>query len=115
MNLGDTVIYRLDETDVEQITSRRANFQAFNQGRSGHKHPHGRQVREASGHVAHIGTPVHVGQECAARVSAVPGLPRLNLRVELDGSDIHWVTCVPEGTDPGQWSTANIPNRQETP
>jgi hypothetical protein len=105
MKLGDTVIYRLDETDVEQITSRRANFQVFNQGHSRHKHPHGREVRQASGHVAHIGTPVHVGQECPATVSAVPDPPRLNLRVALDGSDVHWVTCVSEGAECGQWSS----------
>lgn len=111
--LGDTVIYRLDETDVEQISARRANFQVFNQGRSRHKHPHGRDVRQASGHVAHIGTPVCVGQECSARVSAVPDPPRLNLRVELDGSDIHWVTGVPEGPGPGQWSTQDAPESSE--
>ncbi len=101
---GDIVFYYLDGTDAEQITSRRANFQLFNQGRSGHKHPHGRDVHEASGHVAHIGTPVHAGQEFAAQVSVIPGWPRLNLRVLLDGSDVHWVTNVPQGTgQPGTW------------
>ena len=102
--VGGRVLYRLDDTDADQVNARRANFQAFNQGRSGHKHPHGREVREASGHVAHIGTPVRAGQEFAADICAIPDPPRLNLRVLLDGSDVHWVTSVAEGTGPGTWS-----------
>ncbi len=105
MTLGDFVIYRLDETDVAQITSRRANFQLFNQGRSGHKHPYGRDVHEATGHIAHVGTPVHAGQECAAMVSLIPDPPRVNLRVLLDGSDVQHVTNVPPGDGPGTWSS----------
>ena len=104
MNPGDIVLYRLDETDAENITSRRANFQLYNQGRSGHKHPHSRDVHEATGHVAHIGTPVAAGDELPAMVTRIPDPPNLNLRVMLDGSDVHWVTCVPEGTGPGTWS-----------
>lgn len=101
---GDIVLYCLDETDAAGITSRRNNFQKFNQGRSGHKHPHPPDIGRASGHVAHIGTPVHTGQEFAAQVCAVPDAPRLNLRVLLDGSDVHWVTNVPQGSgEPGTW------------
>lgn len=107
VQIGDRVWYRLDAADVEGITQRRVNFQRFNHGESGHKHPHnqGQAVgdRLASGHVAHIGNPVEVDQACSAIVSAIPEWPRLNLRVELDGSDIHWVTAVPEGNVPGTW------------
>lgn len=102
--VGDTVLYRLDTADVEGITSRRENFQLFNQGRSGHKHPHDRGVHQASGHIAHVGTPVAAGDELAADVARIPDPPRLNLRVKLDGTDIHWVTCVPPGDGPGMWS-----------
>src|SRR6185437_4542068 len=101
--MGDTVLYALDGADVEGVNSRRANFQHFNQGRAGHKHPHGRGVREASGHVAHVGTSVAVGDVFAAVVCKVVDPPRLNLRVLLDGSDVQWVTCVPPGDGPGQW------------
>lgn len=102
--LGDTVLYRLDLYDAEQINARRANFQAFNHsGRAGHKHPHDRDIRAASGHVAHIGTPVSAGQLVAAQVCDVSCSPRLNLRVLLDGSDVHWVTGVAEGTEHGTW------------
>jgi hypothetical protein len=105
VRLGDIVIYCLDATDVEGITSRRVNFQLKNQGRSGHKHPHGRDVHEAPGYVAHIGSPVHVGQECVGVVSLIPDPPRVNLHLLLDGSDPHWVTCVPPGDGPGTWRT----------
>ena len=102
--MGAIVAYTLDATDAEAINSRRANFQHYNQGRSGHKHPHGRDVRAATGHVAHIGTPVAAGDVFAAQVSRVPDPPRLNLRVLLDGTDVHWVTNVPPGDGPGMWS-----------
>jgi hypothetical protein len=101
---GDIVLYRLDATDVEGINSRRANFQLFNQGRARAKHPHGRDLHHASGHVAHIGTPVREGQEFPALVVAMPDPPRVNLQVFLDGSDVQWVTCAPEGEGPGTWS-----------
>jgi hypothetical protein len=105
---GDLVWYILDEADAEGINQRRSNFQAFNHGHSGHKHPH-RQgeatgQRLASGHIAHIGNPVAAGGECAAQVSLInTDDGTLNLRVLLDGSDVHWVCSVPEGTGPGTW------------
>jgi hypothetical protein len=100
---GDIVLYTLDAADVEQITARRANFQLHNQGRSGHKHPHSRDVHKASGHIAHIGTPVTMGDVLPAVVTRVPDPPNANLRVLLDGSDTQWATGVPPGDGPGAW------------
>lgn len=106
--IGDMVWYYLDEADVEGINQRRQNFQAFNHGESGHKHPHNqgqaKGQRLASGHVAHIGNPVSVGEKCAAFVSRVNGDGTLNLRVILDGTDLQWVCSVPEGNVSGSWS-----------
>lgn len=104
--MGDLVWYVLDATDAGQINARRDNFQWFNAGRSGHKHPHPHGVRGASGHVAHIGVAVSEGEVRCAEVSAVadPERGRLNLRVALDGSDVHWVKGAAEGEGPGMWA-----------
>ena len=104
--LGDRVWYRLDATDAEQITARRDNFQWYNAGRSGHKHPHPHGTRGASGHVAHIGTPVSAGDRRCAEVTEVadPERGRLNLWVKLDGSDGQWVKGAAEGDGPGMWA-----------
>ena len=105
---GDLVWYQLDEADAEGISQRRENFQVFNHGSSGHKHPHqqGRAggQRLATGHVAHIGNPVRAGQVCAAQVTYVNDTDQtLNLRVILDGSDVQWACSVPQGDAPGTW------------
>jgi hypothetical protein len=102
MTPGRFVTYRLDTCDVTGINSRRDNF-AWHQGRSTHKHPHQHGTRGATGHQAHIGTPVHEGQPFPALVVAENG-SRLNLQVFLDGNDVQWVAGVPEGTGPGTWS-----------
>lgn len=103
---GDRVWYCLDATDADEINARRSNFQAFNAGRSGHKHPHPVGGSGASGHVAHIGVTVREGDVPYADVSEVadPQCGRLNLRVALDGTDVHWVKGAAEGTGPGTWA-----------
>ena len=103
---GDRVWYWLDATDAGQITARRDNFQWHNAGRSGHKHPHQPGARGATGHVAHIGTPVRAGDRRCAEVTEVtdPERGRLNLWVKLDGSDGQWVKGAAEGTGPGTWA-----------
>jgi hypothetical protein len=101
--LGRRVLYTLDEADAAGINSRRANFTAFNAKFSGHKHPHEHGRPGATGHVAHMGSPVRAGDVLAADVAMVPDPPLVNLRVLLDGTDVHWATSVAEGPGPGQW------------
>jgi hypothetical protein len=107
MQIGDRVLYTLDETDVKHINQWRENFTTFNHGASGHKHPHDPGLaggeRLSSGHMAHIGNPVRAGDQPFADVCAIPDPPRLNLRVALDGCDVYWATGVPQGDGPGTW------------
>ena len=103
---GDRVMYSLDEEDVTGVSSRRANFDLFQAMGSHGKHPHGKSPQGgsgASGHIAHIGLPVHVGQELPADVIIVNGLGRLCLKVLLPGSDVQWVENAAEGDGPGHW------------
>jgi hypothetical protein len=104
--MGDLVWYVLDPEDADEITARRDNFQRYNAGRSGHKHPHPVGGSAATGHVAHIGVRVYAGDVRCAEVTEVadPECGRLNLWVKLDGSDGQWVKGAPEGTGPGTWA-----------
>lgn len=104
MKIGDMVIYRLDQHDVLEITTNRANFELFKALGDNHKHPHEKAPGSgATGHIAHMGLPVAVGQELPARVVVISPAGRPGLRVELPGSDIQWVTNIPEGDGPGTW------------
>ena len=101
---GDRVWYVLDEHDVTEITTNRANFQLFKAHGDNHKHPHPKAPGSgAMGVMAHIGLPVHTGQELPADVIIVNEQGRPSMKVQLPGSDIQWVENVFEGTGPGQW------------
>lgn len=105
MTPGDRVVYYLDANDVNEITTNRANFVLFKAHGDNHKHPHAKAPGSgAMGVMAHIGLPVHEGQELPADVVIVNTQGRPSLRVLLPGSDIQWVENVPEGTGPGTWS-----------
>jgi hypothetical protein len=106
--LGALVFYMLDEADAEAITAWRENFAAFNAGMSGHKHPHRPGVPGSTGHIAHVGSPVRAGDVRPAWVDLIPDPEsgRLNLKVSLDGNDFRWVTGVPPGDGPGEWTEA---------
>lgn len=101
---GDRVLYRLDANDVNEITTNRANFVLSKSHGDTHKHPHPKEPGSgAPGFMAHIGLPVHEGQELPADVIIVNEHGRLSLRTLLPGSDIQWVENVPEGAGPGTW------------
>src|ERR1700722_8737489 len=96
--LGDTVLYTLDQADVEKINAWRANFRAFNAAYAGHKHPHKPGTPGATGHVAHTGLDVEAGEEYPAVVTdARSGDGRFGLHVLLNGNDSYWATNVAEG------------------
>lgn len=102
---GDRVFYYLDANDVNEVTTNRGNFVLSKTHGDTHKHPHAKAPGSgAPGLMAHIGLPVHEGQELPADVAIVNGYGRLSLRVLLPGSDIQWVENVPEGTSPGMWA-----------
>jgi hypothetical protein len=101
---GDRVLYYLDANDVNEITTNRANFVLSKSLADTHKHPHEKAPGSgAPGLMAHIGLPVHEGQELPADVIIINPFGRLSLRVLLPGSDVQWVENVPEGTGPGMW------------
>lgn len=101
---GDRVFYRLDEHDVTEITTNRANFVLFKAMGDNHKHPHPKAPGSgAMGVMAHIGLPVTVGQQLPADVIIINGAGRLSMKVQLPGSDVQWVENVPEGDAPGTW------------
>jgi hypothetical protein len=109
--LGDRVYYRLDAEDVEEINGRRDNFQRHQATTSHGKHPHVRGGSGASGHIAHVGLQVHVGERCFADVTQVNPNGRLCLRVATNGSDLQWAVNVPRGRRPGQWQRPGLLTR----
>jgi hypothetical protein len=102
--LGDIVLYVLDETDAGKINAWRGNFRAFNADYAGHKHPHKPGTPGATGHVAHTGLDAAEGDVLPAMVVSAPGQGRLGLKVFLHGNDEFWAVSVPEGTGPGTWT-----------
>lgn len=99
--IGRTVLYRLTETDANEINRRRSDAAAYRAA-----NPTDRAAGEPgrTGHVVHIGNHAEEGQEFPATVVRTFGGSAANLQVALDGTDTHWVTSRSEGTAPGTWS-----------
>jgi hypothetical protein len=105
MQVGDRVLYTLRHFDAYEINGRRDNFQSHQASASHgiHPHEHDDTWTGAPGYVAHIGLSAREGDVCAADVTAVHSSGAVNLRVLLDGTDVHWLRNVPEGDEPGTW------------
>jgi hypothetical protein len=91
--LGQTVLYTLNQLDVDVITQQRENARLA--------------AAEPPYVIGRSGNPVQVGDVYAADVVRVRGLDPeagVNLQVRLDGNDVHWVEHVTEGTAPGYWA-----------
>lgn len=92
--LGKTVLYKLGQTDAEQINKRRYDAAE-----------HREQIRlDASGYQAHAGNAAQEGQTYAAVVVHDNG-GSANLQVLLDGNDVYWATSRVVGDGNGQYQT----------
>lgn len=100
MNVGEMVLYTLNEHDAEAINARRRDFQAFQRS---HAHPHEAGQPGASGHQAHVGNEAHRGDEFPALIvrEFTAGSSVVNLQVFLDGNDVYWATSRGEAEEPG--------------
>lgn len=90
--VGDIVKYRLSGADRDAIQGRRQ--------RALDAPPH------AWGSQTHVGSPVSMGQQfpgIVVRTFDRDGKLAVNLQVQLDGTDTHWVRMAVHGVDPGQW------------
>lgn len=100
--VGRIVHYKLNDADARAINVRRADADAYRR-----KSPRGEAGEAgATGHVAHAGNHVAVGEVYPALVVRVfdPSVTTANLQVLLDGNDTYWATSRVEGEEPGQWS-----------
>lgn len=93
--LGEMVVFKVSEKDVEAINRRRGHF-AWSKG-------HG-----IAGFVAHIGNDVKAGQQFPMLVVKVWGpdieVACVNGQVFLDGNDVFWATSVQHGFDAHQFT-----------
>lgn len=80
--IGRVVMYRLTEHDARQITQRRAHH-------------------ELRGNFVHEGD---VYPAMVVRVFDGSTNGTCNLKVFLDGEDVHWATSAREGDEPGTWA-----------
>lgn len=101
VTIGRTVLYRLTAKDAEEVNRRRTTGSSIAERIRIGEWPLGAQ--------AHIGNPEGEGSVRPMVVVHVwpdefgPGVPGVNGRVMLDGTDVLWVTSVSEGNGPGQW------------
>ncbi|MFE6868322.1 hypothetical protein ACFVFS_17370 [Kitasatospora sp. NPDC057692] len=80
--IGQIVQYRITEDDTNTLNRRRVLL-------------------------SHMGNHAYPGDTYPALVVRVEGEApdqTCNLRVLMDGTDTHWVTSRPQGTEPGTWS-----------
>lgn len=90
-SLGDTVLYTLTGRDADAINRLRQEAD-----HTGLKH---------AGAQMHRGTTVRSGQQFPAFVvQRSPNGELVNVKVELDGNDTHWVAAVRYGRKPGEWT-----------
>ncbi|MFB7595771.1 hypothetical protein [Streptomyces sp. NPDC056160] len=92
--IGRTVLYRVTEQDANDINGRRKDW-----------HLSG-VADQQTGVVGHVGNTVEPGDVFPAVIVRVwdESVVTCNLRVLLDGTDVHWATSRAEGTEPGNWS-----------
>lgn len=101
-SIGRIVHYKLSAGDTERASRRRTTGASIAERIKEGKWPLGAK--------AHIGNPVNAGDVIPLIIVRVfpdeygPGIPGVNGRAILDGSDSLWVTSVKEGAEPGQWS-----------
>ena len=99
ITIGQVVIYKLSDVDVERIIHRRNTEITIAESLS--------ENRWSKVTQAHIGNWVGVGEEYPLIVTRTfertDGIFGVNGQVLLDGNDVLWVTSVKEGNDPGQW------------
>lgn len=89
--MNPTIVhYTLTEQDAEAINRRRQDF--------------AEAPKVNSGHQAHVGNFVVVGETFPAMVVRTFGGSAANLQVFLDGNDAYWATSRVEGSDPGTWA-----------
>jgi len=97
---GRTVLYVLNEADVDAINRRRTSGASIAERIKEEKWPLGAQ--------AHIGNTVQVGDICPAVAIRVWGdgeNPPVNFQVLLDGNDTYWATSrhEDESKSAGTW------------
>lgn len=101
-SIGRIVHYKLTEDDAAKATRRRTDSTSIAERIKAGTWPLGAK--------AHIGNPVNAGDVVPLIVVKVwpneygPGIPGVNGRAILDGSDSLWVTSIKEGNEAGQWS-----------
>lgn len=93
--IGQTVLYKLSESDAERINRRRGAKPWSDPNWS-----HGAQ--------AHVGNPVSAGEVVPLVIVRVwpneyDDAPGVNGQAILDGNDSLWVTSAREGSEPGTW------------
>ncbi|MEO3868202.1 hypothetical protein ABGB18_05155 [Nonomuraea sp. B12E4] len=86
-SIGRIVHYRLTDEDADAINRRRDDYEAFQRGRN----PARPGQLGWDGHVAHVGNRAMAGDTFPAMVVCMSGAGHVNLQVQLDGNDTHWV------------------------
>ena len=86
--LGEMVVYKIGEQDVDAINRRREHYKAS-------------RGRGIEGFIAHVGNPVQAGDEFPMLITRVWGpdieVAYVNGQVFLDGNDVFWATSVNHG------------------
>lgn len=90
------MLYRLSAHDAEQVTRRRTDARSIARRLDEGKWPQGAQ--------ACIGAPVAESERYPLLVVRTHRSGKVNGKVQLDGSDVLWVTERPRGREPGTWS-----------
>lgn len=103
--VGDWVIHRLSEPQVETINRRRADARRFEL-----QQRHSVAPLQNTGFMVHVGNNVRAGQEFPMLVVRVwqsnhdqPGDWLVNGQIFLDGNDTFWVTSARQGLEPGEF------------
>jgi hypothetical protein len=119
VSIGRTVLYKLTEQNVAEITRRRTTGTSIaariQKGNTRLAKVEGLSVNVdveswPLGAQAHIGNPHHVGQVLPLTVCVVwpneygPNYDGVNGQVLLDGNDTLWVTSIKEGAENGTWA-----------
>lgn len=98
--IGRIVLFTVNDVQAQVINARRTDSGSIRDRLLDEKWPAGAQ--------AHIGNKVSAGDQFPAMIVRVwpdtegpTGLPLVNLRVNLDGTDDYWATSVAEDHQPG--------------